>query len=162
MAWQIVKRADRNNLGMCLNTFQIAAGEFGDPTTNTGLIENIDRAELESSWRASLRELTQTVYPEKIFLLQISDAYKVNPPMPKSKDAQGEGPMSKWSNAYRALPFDGGYLPVQNVLRAVLDTRFRGWLSIEVYDSSERLEHTDVDAFAKTAKRTLENMLLFS
>ncbi|KPM37679.1 hypothetical protein AK830_g8895 [Neonectria ditissima] len=161
-AWEIVKTADRPNLGLCLNTFQIAAVEFGDPTTETGLIENIGRAELESCWRASLKELAYTVSPEKIYLLQISDAYKVDPPMSEFKDSNGEGPMSKWSNGYRALPLGGGYLPVNDVLRAVLNTRFRGWLSIEVYDSNERLDHSDVEAFAKTAEKTLRDMLLFS
>ncbi|KAH6953876.1 xylose isomerase-like protein [Ilyonectria sp. MPI-CAGE-AT-0026] len=163
LATDLAKLADmyRHNLGLCLNTFQIAGGEFGDPTTKTGLIENISRAELETCWRASLRELARTVYAEKIFLLQISDAYKMDPPMEESKDGQGQGPRSKWSNDYRPLPFDGGYLPVHDVLRAVLNTRFRGWLSIEVYDS-KMLKDTDMEAFTKSAKDTLQNLLLFS
>jgi sugar phosphate isomerase/epimerase len=160
--WQIVKKADRANLGLCLNTFQIAGGEFGDPTTKTGLIEGINRAELESSWRTSLQELTAIVPPEKIFLLQLSDAYKMDPPFQEPQDSQGQQPRSKWSHDYRPLPFDGGYLPVHQVLRAVLNTGFRGWLSIEVFDSNENLEDTDIEAFARRSKETVQNLLLFS
>lgn len=157
-----MKKADRPNLGLCLDTFQIVGGEFGDPTTGTGLIEDISRAELESRWRANLRELAAIVPPEKIFLLQVSDAYKMVPPIEMSKDNQGQLPRSKWSHNYRPLPFDGGYLPVHDVLRAVLNTSFRGWLSIEVFDSNERLKDTDLEAFAKSAEESLRKLLLFS
>jgi len=160
--WEIVKKADKPNLGLCLDTFQILGGEFGDPTTGTGLIEDISRAELESHWRTSLRELTATVPPEKIFLVQLSDAYKMNPPIKESKDSQGSLPRSRWSQDHRPLPLDGGYLPVHDVLRAVLNTNFTGWMSIEVFDSDEELKYTDMEAFAKSAKETLQKLLLFS
>jgi sugar phosphate isomerase/epimerase len=160
--WEIVKKADRPNLGVCLDTFQIAGGEFGDPTTGTGLREDISRADLESRWRASLRELASTVPAEKIFLLQISDAYKVDLPNREPKDGRGQRQRLEWHRNHRTLPFGGGYLPVHDVLRAVLDTRFRGWLSIEVFDSTEKLENTDIESFLKRAITSLQNLLLFS
>ncbi len=121
--WEIVNQADRPNLGLCLDSFQIAGGELGDPTTQTGLVEDVSRAELQSRWRASLQELAATVPPERIFILQLSDAYKRNPPMKESTDSREQRPRSRWSHSYRALPFDGGYLPVHEVLRAVLISR---------------------------------------
>ncbi|KAL4796835.1 xylose isomerase-like protein, partial [Aspergillus venezuelensis] len=78
--WGIVKEVDRDNVGLCLDTFQSAGGEWGDPTTSTGLIGNVERgskeaAELTKKWKESLSELARTVPKEKIYILQISDAY---------------------------------------------------------------------------------------
>lgn len=161
-AWEIVDKADQPNLGLTLDTFQIAGAEFGDPTTRSGLIEDISRPELQGRWMASLRELSSTVPSDKIFVLQLSDAYKMNPPMDDRQDGQEQQPRSKWSQDYRPLPFDGGYLPVHNVLRAVLDTGFRGWMAVEAHDSLEEVEGNDMETFAKTAKELVERLLLFS
>jgi hypothetical protein len=80
--------------------------------------------------------LTAKVLPEKIFL-QISDAYKMDPPLDKEPDEQGLRPKGRWSYNYRPLPYDRGYLPVVEVTKAVPGTGFRGWFSIE---ASDRLE----------------------
>jgi hypothetical protein len=46
--WKIVQAVDRPNIGLCLDTFQTAGGEWGDPATSSGLIENAgSREELE-------------------------------------------------------------------------------------------------------------------
>ncbi|KAJ0371573.1 hypothetical protein COL26b_009558 [Colletotrichum chrysophilum] len=76
--WEVVSRVERANVGLCLDTFQSAGGEWGDPTTASGRVE---AAGAEEGWERSLRELTETVPKEKIFFLQISDAYKVSPPL---------------------------------------------------------------------------------
>lgn len=39
--WSIVQKANRPNIGLCLDTFQTAAGEYGDPTTPSGLISHL-------------------------------------------------------------------------------------------------------------------------
>jgi hypothetical protein len=44
--------------------------------------------------------------------------------------ARGRG-----SHDYRPFPFNGGFLPVVPVAKAVLGTGFRGWFSMEVFDS---------------------------
>ena len=72
--------------------------------------------------------LTAKVLPEKIFFLQISDAYEMDPPLDKEPDEQGLRPKGRWSYDYRPLPYDRGYLPVVEVTKAVLGTGFRGWL----------------------------------
>lgn len=128
--WEIVKKANRPNLGLCLNTFQTAAGEFADPTTRSGLVEEISRAELETRWRSSLTELVAMIPARRIFLLRISDAYKMDPPMDPNRNSQGQPVRSRWSHGYRPKPLNGGYLPVHIILGAVLQTAFRGWLSL--------------------------------
>lgn len=124
--WRIVEKADRPNLGLCLDTFQSAGGEWADPTTESGLVKDLAREELSNRWRHSLDELTRIVPAEKIFLLQISDAYRMVPPLEAKQDSGGLRPRGRWSHNYRPLPFDGGYLPVSDFLGAVLRTGFRG------------------------------------
>ncbi|OAA66684.1 Xylose isomerase-like, TIM barrel domain protein [Niveomyces insectorum RCEF 264] len=63
------------------------------------------------------------------------DAYRVDPPFSKDPDAAtGLRPRGWWCHKYRPLPYDGGYLPVRNVVEAVLTTGFQGWFSMEVFD----------------------------
>ncbi|KAI1411351.1 xylose isomerase-like protein [Hypoxylon sp. FL1857] len=157
--WRIVEKADRPNLGLCLDTFQSGGGEWADPTTKSGLVEGLSRDELESRWKQSLAELSKTVPPEKIYLLQISDAYKMEPPIEAKTNEEGLRPRGQWSHDYRPLPYDGGYLPVQDFLKAVLGTGFRGWLSIEVFDSKGPEKYSDMLEFSRKAMASLEKLL---
>ncbi|CAG8909595.1 unnamed protein product [Penicillium egyptiacum] len=132
--WEIVKAVDRPNCGLCLDTFQTAGSEWGDPTTESGLIESVSQSELKKRFDASLDELASTVPGDKIYLLQISDAYKVSPPL-EDKTIGGLRPRGRWSHDFRPMPYDGGYLPIEDVAKAVLRTGFRGWFSTEIFDS---------------------------
>ena len=133
--WDICKQVDRPNFGLCLDTFQSAGGEWGDPTTESGMVEDgRSKEQVEKDWKASCEKLSKTIPAEKIFFLQISDAYKTKPePLPKH-DIEGVRPRGYWSHAYRPLPFEG-YLPVVDFTKAVLNTGFRGWFSYEIFDS---------------------------
>ena len=133
--WDICKQVDRPNFGLCLDTFQSAGGEWGDPTTESGMVEDgRSQEQVEKDWKASCEKLSQTVPKDKIYLLQISDAYKTKPgPLPK-QDIDGLRPRGYWSHAYRPLPFEG-YLPTVDFARAVLKTGFRDWFSYEIFDA---------------------------
>ncbi|KAI4865196.1 xylose isomerase-like protein [Hypoxylon rubiginosum] len=157
--WRIVEKANRPNLGMCLDTFQSGGGEWADPTTKSGLVEGLSRDELEARWKQSLAELSRVVPPEKIYLLQISDAYKMEPPLEAKTNDEGLRSRGQWSHDYRTLPYDGGYLPVQGFLKAVLGTGFRSWLSIEVFDGKGPEKYSDMLAFSKKAMSSLERLL---
>lgn len=97
------------------------------------------------NFASSLIELMKTVPKEKIYVLQISDAYKLGVPMKadvknEKGEVMGHGPgglraRGRWSHSYRPYPFNGGFLPVVQVAKAVLGTGFRGWFSMEVFDS---------------------------
>jgi hypothetical protein len=80
--YEIVKLVDRPNIGLCLDAFQTVGSEYADPTTSSGLIstEGI-QAKLEQNWQHSLANLTKIVPKEKIYLLQISDAYRPKTPI---------------------------------------------------------------------------------
>ena len=155
----IVTLANRPNIGLCLDTFQTAGSELADPTTKSGLIEStpsISAQELETQFRSSLKELSETIPKEKIYFLQISDAYRMDPPLDKSADESGLRPRGRWSHDWRPLPFNGGYLPVVEVTKAVLETGFRGPFSMEVFDGKEKGEMGEV---AKKAMGVHERLM---
>ncbi|RAR01239.1 3-dehydroshikimate dehydratase [Stemphylium lycopersici] len=159
--WSIVQQVDRPNIGLCLDTFQTAGGEWGDPRTASGLLEDVSKEELEKRFQKSLQDLSSSIPKDKIYLLQISDAYKVPQPLHAERDEAGLLPRGRWSHDFRPLPYNGGYLPVVDVARAVLKTGFRGWFSYEVFDGGADGKKTDVDivAYAHAAKN-VQNRLL--
>lgn len=159
--WDIVSQVDRPNIGLCLDTFQTAGGEWADPRTESGLREDVPREVLEKRFKESLEGLARTVPKEKIYLLQISDGYRVPKRLDEERDAEGLLPRGRWSHDFRPLPYNGGYLPVAQVARAVLETGFRGWFSYEVFDGGPDGKKKDVDivAYAHAAKSVHERLL---
>jgi sugar phosphate isomerase/epimerase len=159
--WNIVKEVDRPNVGLCLDTFQTAGGEWADPTTESGLREDVSKDQLEKRFKESMDELSKTIPKDKIYLLQISDAYKAPSPFDTKADEQGLRPRGRWSHDFRPLPYNGGYLPIVDVARAVLQTGFRSWFSYEVFDGGSKGEGKDVDliAYARTASNAQERLI---
>lgn len=158
--WEIVKAVDRPNCGLCLDTFQTAGSEWGDPTTKSGLIEDVSQDELRKRFEGSMNELATTVPADKIYLLQISDAYKVSPPL-EDKVINDLRPRGRWSHDYRPMPYDGGYLPIEDVARAVLKTGFRGWFSMEIFDSGPdgSGKKYEMGSFATKAMDSMQKLL---
>lgn len=161
--WDIVERVDRPNIGLCLDTFQTAGGEWADPTTMSGMLEGVgNQEELDKKYGESLKKLAATISPEKIYILQISDAYKPNQPLDPEPDESGLRPRGRWSSSLRPVPFDGGYLPVVEFAKAVLQTGFRGWFSMEVFDGGpdgQDQEWKDMPAFTKKAMQSHHRLL---
>ncbi|KAF2740386.1 xylose isomerase-like protein [Polyplosphaeria fusca] len=159
--WNIVKAVERPNIGLCLDTFQTAGGEWADPTTSSGRIEDVPEEQLEKQFHQSLRDLTKSVPKDKIYLLQISDAYQSPPPFSTKTDESGLRPRGRWSHDFRPLPYNGGYLPVAAVTKAVLQTGFRGWFSYEVFDGGPDGKGTDIDlaAYTQIARNVHDKLL---
>ncbi|KAL8931884.1 MAG: hypothetical protein Q9216_007039 [Gyalolechia sp. 2 TL-2023] len=161
--WEIVRRVDRPNVGLCLDTYQTAGGEWADPTTDSGLIEREGgREALEGQFKTSLEALSRTIPKEKIYILQISDAYKPRTPLNSEADESGLRPRGKWSSCLRPVPFDGGYLPVVDVTQAVLKTGFRSWFSMEVFDGGPDgtdQDWKDLKGYAKKAMASHHRLL---
>ncbi|KAF2209927.1 hypothetical protein CERZMDRAFT_99984 [Cercospora zeae-maydis SCOH1-5] len=154
--WDICQKVNRENFGLCLDTFQSAGGEWGDPTTESGMVEDGKRTseQVTQDWKASCAKLAKTVPKEKIFLLQISDAYKMEEPLEK-KEVEGLRPRGRWSHDFRPLPFEG-YLPVVDFTKAVLETGFRGWFSYEIFDGGKDGKWEDNYELGPFAKRAME------
>ena len=159
--WDICKQVDRPNFGLCLDTFQSAGGEWADPTTESGMVEDGRSAQqVEDDWKKSCEKLAETIPADKIYFLQISDAYRMSPPLANEADENGMRPRARWSSAYRPLPYQG-YLPCADFTRAVLKTGFRDWFSYEVFDQGPDGKGKDYDMgeFAKTAMETQDRLL---
>ena len=161
--WEIAKKVDRPNFGLCLDTFQSAGGEWADPTTKSGLLEGgVTREDLQEKFQESLKSLSVTIPAEKIYILQISDAYKPEEPLDPNPDENGMRPRGRWSSCLRPMPFDGGYLPVVDFAEAVLKTGFRGWLSMEVFDggpSGQDQGWKDLPGYTKKAMQAHKRLL---
>lgn len=152
---------DRPNIGLCLDTFQSGGGEWADPTTSSGLLEDVSKDKLDQRFRKSLDELSNNVPKDKIYLLQISDAYKPPTPLNPETDESGMRSRGRWSHDFRPLPYNGGYLPVAEFTKAVLKTGFRGWFSYEVFDGGPqgKGDHIDIVAYAQTARHAHKKLL---
>lgn len=114
---------------------------------------------LKEKFAKSLQKLSQEIPAEKIYLLQISDAYKPAKPLEK-KEVEGMRPRGRWSHDYRPIPFSGGYLPVVEVAKAVLKTGTRSaYFSYEVFDGGAegKEERVGVDGFEQYAKKAMES-----
>lgn len=167
--WEIVRDVDRDNIGLCLDTFQTAGSEWADPTEPSGRIEedpnpaipDYDKMPLDKKFGDSMKELASTVPANRIYLLQISDAYKPEPRALEKQDINGVRPRARWSHAYRPLPYAGGYLPVEAVTRAVLGTGFKGWSSVEVFDGGPRGEgrQWNMSEFANLGKERVDKLV---
>lgn len=157
--WNVCEKVNRPNFGLCLDTFQSAGGEWADPTTASGLREDQSRQQIEKDWKASCDALASTVPADKIYLLQISDAYKPERPIP-THEVDGLRPRGQWSHDFRPLPYDG-YLPVEDFTKAVLETGFRGWFSYEVFDSGSdgKGKTYDLTEYLDTARQRQDRLL---
>ncbi|RAK96116.1 sugar phosphate isomerase/epimerase family protein [Aspergillus ibericus CBS 121593] len=161
--WEIVHAVDRPNIGLCLDTFQTAGSEYGDPTTSSGHIEESTAPTTElltQQYIASLDELARTVPADKIYLLQVSDAYKPLSPF-ENMTIDGARPRALWSHNFRPMPYRGGYLPIEEMGRAVLKTGFRGWFSMEIFDGGKtgKEQPADMGPYAKDAMASAKKFL---
>ena len=123
-------------------------------------MEGKSKEQADADLKKSLAILAKEVDPKKIYLLQISDAYKLPKPITEA-DKEGLRPRGQWSHDFRPLPFNGGYLPVVDVARAVLETGFRGWFSYEVFDGGPegKGKSVDLEEFAREARKSQEKLL---
>ena len=153
--------ARRPNLGLCLDTFQTAAGEWGDPTTASGRVEGVSAQDLQRMYEMSLQTLAATVPKDKIYVVQVSDAYRMMKPLRNGLYGNGQRPRAHWSHAFRPMPYDGGYLPILPMATAVLKTGFRGWFSLEVFDGGHSGEgkQTDMGGFAERGIGSLRRLV---
>jgi len=140
-ALQIVEDVDRDNFGLCLDSFHICVLLWADPFSETGKRPNGD-----GQLKESLHELVSRLPLEKLFYLQLSDGEHLDPPYSQKHpwyDAALE-PAHVWSNEARPFPLEteyGGYMPVQEVAHAFLvELGYAGWVSMETFDRRMRAE----------------------
>lgn len=134
-SWDVIKRANRLNLGICLDTFNIAARVWADPTAATGRLgPSADR-----DLRESMDRLVQEVDPDRVLMVQLADGERVDPQTPFLQ-APGLPTLLAWSRNARLFPCEegrGGYLPIREVTDACINgLGYTGWVSMEVFSRS--------------------------
>jgi 4-hydroxyphenylpyruvate dioxygenase len=158
-AWNVVKLVDRDNFGMCLDTFNIAGREWADPASPFGRVENADEV-LEQS----LAKMVKEIDVRKVFYVQVVDAERLDRPLDETHPfhVEGQKPRMSWSRNSRLFLCEeerGGYLPVLQVLRAICDEEtglgYKGWISAELFNRSLVEERDDVPR--EHAERCMES-----
>ena len=152
-SWEVVRAANRHNVGLVIDSFNLLAVEFADPYNPEGhgriyptLKESLDVL------RMSLASLVATVPGDRIFFVQLGDAELLEPNF--LKPSPGDPPLLPWSRSHRLYPMEGsrgGYMPVEMVAAAVLATGYKGPLSLEVF--SHTLNLPDPSVPSSHAKR---------
>ncbi|GAA6043174.1 hypothetical protein JCM8097_008708 [Rhodosporidiobolus ruineniae] len=145
--WAAIKLANRDNLGIVLDTYNLLAVEFADPYNPAGHGRQHDSLE-ESirTTRARLVELVKTIPGDKIYVVQVADAKLVDPKSLKVPTLatekwtpDHEPPYRHWSSSHRLFPNEkhlGGYLPVADSIAAILATGYKGALTLEIFNDS--------------------------
>ncbi|KAL1873610.1 hypothetical protein VTK73DRAFT_797 [Phialemonium thermophilum] len=134
--WEMVKRVDLPNFGLCLDTFHIAGRVWADPTSPTGQVVDGDR-----NLALSLQKMSDELDISKVFYIQVGDAEKLhNPLRPGHALYVADQPeRMTWSRSARLFPFEtdkGAYLPVTKVLDVLINKKgYRGWVSLEAFST---------------------------
>ncbi|KAL4762473.1 sugar phosphate isomerase/epimerase family protein [Aspergillus foveolatus] len=158
-ALKLTQLVDRDNFGLCLDTFHEITKLWANPFLESGACP--DGAE---KLAASLRRFVEQVPISKIFYVQLSDAERFNPPFSKSHPwyIEGEPAEFTWSKHARPFPLErefGGYTPVTDVVRAwIVDSGFKGWVSMEIFDRRMRDEAYAIDTAARRAWKSWEKV----
>ncbi|CAI7602894.1 unnamed protein product [Penicillium pancosmium] len=132
--WETVKRVDRPNFGMCLDTFNIAGREWADPASATGKTPNADE-----NFKISLEKLVKEIDVSKVFYIQVVDAERMESPLVAghSFHVDGQPARMSWSRNARTFMYEeerGAYLPAEDVAKAIISgLGYRGYVSMELF-----------------------------
>lgn len=139
-SWEAVRFANRPNVGLIVDAFNILAVEFADPYNVAGhgrihptLEESLDVL------TGSLASLVSTVPGDQIFFFQCGDAELMNPTTFLPSTDPESPALLPWSRSHRLYPLEksrGAYMPVELVTAAVLATGYLGPVSLEVFNAS--------------------------
>lgn len=143
--WDVVKRVDRPNFGICLDTFNIAGRVWADPTSPAGKSVNAD-----SDLKESLQRMMAEIDVAKVFYLQVVDAERMESPLVPGHPFHVEDQPARmsWSRNARAYMYEedrGVYLPVEDVARTVISgLGYKGWVSMELFSRTMAEEGQNV------------------
>ncbi|KAL4804093.1 xylose isomerase-like protein [Aspergillus unguis] len=149
-ALRLTQLVNRDNFGLCLDTFHEITKLWADPSTASGVYPDGPEKLADS-----LRRFVKTVPLGKLFYVQLSDAERFDPPFSKHHAwyTEGEATEFSWSKHGRPFPLErefGGYTPVADVVRAwIVESGFTGWVSMEIFDRRMRDEGYKIETAAQ-------------
>lgn len=139
-SWEAVRFANRPNVGLIVDAFNVLAVEWADPYHPAGhgrIYPTIE--ESVEVLTGSLSSLAATVPGDRIFFFQCGDAELMNPATFFAPTDPETPALLPWSRGHRLYPLEqslGGYMPVELVAAAVLATGYKGPMSLEVFNTS--------------------------
>ena len=139
-SWEVVRFANRPNVGLIVDAFNILAVEFADPynPASHGRIYPTLEESLEVLI-CSLSSLAMTVPGDRIFFYQCGDAELMDPVTFQPPADPKVPALLPWSRSHRLYPLEKSrddYMPVELVTAAVLATGYRRPISLEVFNAS--------------------------
>ncbi|CAK7221639.1 hypothetical protein SBRCBS47491_004597 [Sporothrix bragantina] len=154
-SWDIVKTANRPNLGICLDSFNIAGNIYADPASPTGKTENADEVVA-----ASMARLRATVPRERVFLVQLVDAERLDRPLVAGHpfyDASQPARMSWSRNCRLFYGEEKAYLPVLTIAKTIFGSLgySNDWVSLELFN--RRMSETDPAVPEELARRGVQS-----
>lgn len=159
-SWEVVRATNRHNVGLIVDSFNLLAVEFADPYNPEGhgriystLQESMDVL------RMSLASLVSSVPSDRIFFVQLGDAELMNPTTFHPPTDPAVPALLPWSRNHRLYPLEsdrGAYLPVDEVLAAVLATGYSGPISLEVFAAS--LFSADIGVPKEHSQRGIDSL----
>lgn len=153
-SWDIVQAVDRENFGLCLDTFNIAGRIYADPTSPTGRT-----ADAEEAVQKSMATLLETVDVSRLFFVQIVDAELLREPLLPGHAFYDESQPARMSWSRNCRLFYGekdAYLPVRQIAWTIFQgLGFEGWGSLELFN--RRMSQEDKEVPEELARRGAES-----
>ncbi|KAK7049835.1 hypothetical protein VNI00_005265 [Paramarasmius palmivorus] len=169
--WDVVKRVDRSNVGVVLDSFNTLGNQYADPGESSCVRRDMTLQFILEN----LEKMCEMIPAEKVFFYQIADA--VRPKEVCVDDlTQGMPKRMKWSRACRVFPCEPsspsttvssssspdsetylGFLPVPQMTSLIHHKLgYRGWWSLEVFNTS--LQEPDEECTWRHGKRGIRGL----
>ncbi|CAH0019999.1 unnamed protein product [Clonostachys rhizophaga] len=136
-SWEAVRSANRPNVGLVVDAFNVLAVEWANPYNPAGHGRVYSTVEESVEILClSLASLVASVPGDRIFFFQCGDAERMDPTKFLPPTDPTMPPLLPWSRSHRLYPFEasrGGYMPTNLVAAAVLATGYKGPISLEVF-----------------------------
>lgn len=150
-SWDVVKRVDRANFGLCLDSFNIAGRIYADPTATT-----CKTPDAEEAVRKSMELMVKDLDMKKVFYVQIVDAERLATPLHTQPFYDATlVPRMNWSRNCRLFYGEedrGAYLPIKAIAETFFHTLgFEGWVSLELFN--RRMSDKEKDVPEELARR---------
>ncbi|KAE8407039.1 xylose isomerase-like protein [Aspergillus pseudonomiae] len=138
--WEAVRMANRPNVGLIIDAFNVLAVEYADPYNPAGHGRLYSTPEESVDVLcASMAGLVASVPGDRIFFFQVGDAERMDPKIFQPPTDPDVPALLPWSRGHRLFPYEsqrGGYMPVDLVAAAVVATGYKGPMSLEVFNNS--------------------------
>lgn len=159
-SWEVVRAANRHNVGLIIDSFNLLGVEYADPynPAGHGRVYPTEQESLDVL-RLSLASLVSTVPGDRIFLIQLGDAERMDPASFIKPTDPSIPELLPWSRRHRLYPEEtekGAYMPGAMTLAAILATGYAGPLSLEIFTAS--LYSSDPQVPDEHAKRGVNSL----